>query len=92
MCVKGGMGYANKVREHFPEHFDKMAKLERKIGRSCIKNRFLDELNPEEGRHEPPILPDCGTFCEIEFADIIDINTEKVLKGEASISDATAKE
>jgi len=92
MCVKGGMGYANKVREHFPDEFNKMAKLERTIGRSCIKNKFLDELNPEDGRHEPPILPDCGTFCEIEFADLMDKNTEKVLNGETSISDATEHE
>ena len=92
MCVKGGKGYANLVRKNFPDYFDKMAVLERKIGRSCIKNKFLDELSPEEGRHEPPILPDCGTFCEIEFAEIIDDNTDKVLKGEASISDVTAKE
>jgi len=92
MCVKGGKGYANQVRKHFPEHFDKMAKLERKIGRSCIKNKFLDELGPEEGRHEAPILPDCGTFCEIEFADIIDKDTEKVLNGETSINDITKSE
>ena len=92
MCVKGGMGYANKVREHFPEEFNKMAKLERTIGRSCIKNKFLDELNPEDGRHEPPILPDCGTFCEIEFADLMDKNTDKVLNGETSISDVTSQE
>ncbi|HUU88789.1 MAG TPA: hypothetical protein VMX17_13690, partial [Candidatus Glassbacteria bacterium] len=91
MCVKGGMGYANLVRKNFPEEFNKMALLERKIGRSCIKNKFLDELNPEDGRHEPPILPDCGTFCEIEFTSIIDQNTEKVLTGETSMDDVTKK-
>lgn len=35
-CVKGGMGYWNKIRVDFPEAFDRMAKLERKLGRSCI--------------------------------------------------------
>ena len=80
-CVKGGKGYWNHVRKQFPEHFDKMAKIEREVGRSCIKGKFLDELRTNEGRHEPPILPDCGTFCEIEFAHIIDPKTEEVLNG-----------
>ena len=31
-CVKGGMGYWNKIRVDFPEVFDEMAKLEREIG------------------------------------------------------------
>jgi len=35
-CVKGGMGYWNKVRVTNPEVFDRMAKLERSIGASCI--------------------------------------------------------
>jgi hypothetical protein len=91
ICVKGGKGYMNKMREHFPEDFDRMAKLERKIGRSCIRNKFLDELGQDEGRHEPPILPDCGTFCEIEFAEIISDNTEKILTGETSIDDVISK-
>ena len=58
-----------------------MAKAERIAGHSCIKGKFLDELSLSEGRHEPPIVPDCGTFCEIEFADLIDKNTEKILEG-----------
>ena len=81
MCVKGGKGYANKVREHFPDYFDRMSKLEQEIGASCIKGTFLKDLKPNEGRHDPPIVPNCGTFCEIEFADIIDKNTERVLAG-----------
>jgi hypothetical protein len=80
-CVKGGKGYWNHVRKHFPSYFDKMAEVERGAGHSCIKNTFLDELNPEDGKHLPPIVPNCGTFCEIEFADIIDPDTEQVLAG-----------
>jgi hypothetical protein len=71
-CVKGGKGYWNKIREHFPEVFEQMSELEQEIGRSCIKNKFLKDLTVTEGKHEPPILPDCGTFCEVKFADIID--------------------
>lgn len=84
-CVKGGKGYWNHIRKHFPQHFERMAKAERIAGHSCIKEKFLDELKLNEGKHEPPIVPDCGTFCEIEFADIIDPNTEKVLAGYTTI-------
>lgn len=86
-CVKGGMGYWNKIRKHFPDYFDRMIEAEKKAGHSCIKNKFLDELKPNEGHNEPPILPDCGTFCEIEFADLMDKNTEKVINGEIKIQD-----
>jgi hypothetical protein len=80
-CVKGGKGYWNHIRKHFPETFEKMSELEQKVGATCIKNKFLKDLKPNEGKHEPPIVPDCGTFCEIEFADIIDKDTERVLSG-----------
>lgn len=39
-CVKGGMGYWNKIRKDFPDVFEKRAKLEREIGATCIK-RYL---------------------------------------------------
>lgn len=84
-CIKGGMGYWNKIREHFPDRFERMAKAERIAGHSCIKGKFLDELKPNEGKHQAPILPDCGTFCEIEFAHLIDNNTNKILSGEIKI-------
>ena len=71
-CVKGGMGYWNKIREHFPSYFDRMSELETNLGRTCIKNKPLKDLKPNEGKHEKPILPDCGNFCEVEFTDIID--------------------
>ena len=69
-CVKGGMGYWNKIRSDFPEHFDKMAKLERDVGRSCIKGTFLDELDPNRGRSQEVIMPDCGNFCDLEFEEV----------------------
>jgi len=85
-CVKGGKGYWNHVRKHFPDTFDTMSELEQSIGNSCIKGKFLKDLGPNEGRHEPPIVPDCGTFCEIEFADIIDKDTERIMSGEATFN------
>ena len=64
-CVKGGKGYWNHIRVDFPEVFKKRAELERRVGASCIKGCFLDELNPNDGRHTPPIVDDCGLFCEL---------------------------
>ena len=66
-CVKGGMGYWNKIRIDFPEVFEKMALLEREVGGSCIKNCYLDELNVEQGRHTDLIVEDCGIFCELNL-------------------------
>ena len=63
-CVKGGMGYWNKIRKDFPEVFNSRSKLERDIGHSCIKGVFLDELDPNRGRSNE-VIPDCGIMCEI---------------------------
>ncbi len=64
-CVKGGMGYWNKIREDFPEVFARRAQMERAAGATCINGVYLDELDPERGRHEPPIVGDCGILCEL---------------------------
>ena len=77
-CVKGGKGYWNKIRNDFPDTFDKMAKAERLVGNSCIRNTFLDELDPDAGRQQKIIMPDCGNFCDIEFTDILHPRLEDV--------------
>ena len=64
-CIKGGMGYWNKIRVDFPEVFESRAKLERDIGASCINGCFLDELDPSRGRMSDEIMQDCGIFCEL---------------------------
>jgi len=64
-CVKGGMGYWNHIRVDFPEVFAARAAMERKVGHSCINGTYLDELDPDRGRHTPPIVPDCGILCEV---------------------------
>lgn len=64
-CVKGGMGYWNKVRNDFPDVFYARAALEREIGHSCIKGVFLDELEPGRGRVEDEIIEECGIMCEL---------------------------
>ena len=63
-CVKGGQGYWNKIRKDFPDQFNCMAKLEREIGDSCIKDKFLDELDPEAGRDENISDMSCDMVCQ----------------------------
>lgn len=89
-CVKGGKGYWNNIRIHFPETFNRMARLEREIGHTCIKDDegkiYLDELNPDEGVLNP-IVPSCGMFCQVEFAHLMDNRVEKIMNGELSVNE-----
>lgn len=64
-CVKGGMGYWNKIRNDFPEVFARRARQEREIGHSCLKEIFLDELDPNRGNMRMEVFEDCGIFCEL---------------------------
>ena len=68
-CVKGGMGYWNHIRRDFPEQFKQRATLERDIGHSCINGVWLDELDPDRGRKEIGVFPECGIACEIAWAN-----------------------
>lgn len=63
-CVKGGMGYWNKIREDFPDVFKLRAAREREIGHSCIKGVFLDELDPNRGKNNP-VVASCSLDCWI---------------------------
>ena len=68
-CVKGGAGYWNKIRVDFPETFDRMAKLERKIGASICKEKgqrvYLDEMSTTAGNYKVEPEVECGIFCEM---------------------------
>ena len=67
-CVKGGMGYWNKIRKDFPVQFNKMANMERFIGHAINKDDkgpvYLDELAPNRGRFKQDMPADCGFTCE----------------------------
>jgi len=67
-CVKGGMGYWNKIRKDFPVQFNKMANMERFIGHAINKDDkgpvYLDELDPKRGRFKQDMPADCGFNCE----------------------------
>lgn len=66
-CVKGGMGYWNRIRKDFPEVFESRAKLEREVGHSILKDKngpvYLDELDPNRGNMDTEIMPECGIMC-----------------------------
>lgn len=62
-CVKGGMGYWNRIRKDFPQVFKERAELERKVGYSILKECYLDELEPDRGNMNTEIMPECGIMC-----------------------------
>lgn len=67
-CPKGGKGYWNKVRKHFPETFAAVAVLQRDLGRGSAfwagdgERLMLDELPLSAGDHTEPNI-ECGLFC-----------------------------
>jgi hypothetical protein len=67
-CPKGGAGYWNMIRKHFPEHFARMAELSRRLGARLVKRGdvriFLDELDPKAGRQRDEVEIDCSAFCD----------------------------
>jgi len=68
-CVKGGIGYWNKIRVDFPEVFERRAKLERRLNSQCLKEYWLDELPPDKGRMSEEIMEECGIFCQLALQD-----------------------
>jgi hypothetical protein len=68
-CVKGGLGYWNKIRNDFPEAFDKMAALEKQIGAKILKQKgkriWLTELPKDAGHYPSEQNIECGIFCQI---------------------------
>lgn len=72
-CVKGGIGYWNKIRVDFPDVFQSRAEMERRVGRTFCKMQengktvrvYLDELDPKAGNHQDEIMDDCGIMCEL---------------------------
>ena len=73
-CVKGGMGYWNRIRKDFPDVFNNRAKLERELGVTMLKDRdgyiYLDELSPDRGNMNSEIMPDCGIACYLAMLEL----------------------
>lgn len=73
-CVKGGVGYWNKIRRDFPDVFRRMAAMEKEVGAAVNKGTsgerepvFLDDLDPDAGRYDQEPEVQCGVLCEIQM-------------------------
>jgi 3'-phosphoadenosine 5'-phosphosulfate sulfotransferase (PAPS reductase)/FAD synthetase len=73
-CVKGGIGYWNKIRRDFPDVFDRMARLERTLGHTASRDAdgpvWLDELDPERGNHADEPDFECSLLCALAEGDL----------------------
>lgn len=73
-CVKGGLGYWNKIRQDFPEQFQRMADMERKINAKILKHNgeriWLTELPPDAGDYPTEKAIECGIFCHMAESDL----------------------
>ena len=84
-CVKGGMGYWNKIRVDFPEVFDRMAKLERTLDNTVLRDKgtslFLDELDPKRGNHQTEASIECSLLCVMAEDDFEPTPEPVTIKG-----------
>lgn len=75
-CPKGGMGYWNHIRKHFPQQFERMAALQRSIGPTSAFLKkgdgrvTLDELALTDGHHETETEIECSLMCVMAEQDI----------------------
>ena len=73
-CVKGGLGYWNKIRVDFPDAFTKMAQTERLLGVKILKSKgeriYLDELPVGAGDYPTEVSIECGIFCHMAEQDL----------------------
>lgn len=76
-CVKGQMGYWNKIRRDFPDVFDRMSRVEQELnvalcktyaGDGKRKRVFLKDLPPDAGKYEAEPSIGCGVLCDTEMA------------------------
>lgn len=72
-CPKGGAGYWNQIRIHFPMQFERMCELSRRLGARIVKRGderiFLDELDPKAGRHKEVEIG-CSAFCDSALEEL----------------------
>jgi hypothetical protein len=75
-CVKGGNGYQAKIRQDFPDEFNRLAAASRKMGVRLLKLRgggktrriFLDELPADTKPLDDSEDVQCGVFCHLAEA------------------------
>ena len=68
-CVKGGMGYWNKIRKDFPDRFKQYADMEKRKGYTILKDKngplYLHDLDPNRGNIQDEPKIQCGILCEV---------------------------
>ena len=73
-CKAQGQGYWNKIRQDFPDQFERMAKVSRRLNVRIIKvdakRIFLDELKVGTGDYQKEPEIQCGIFCEMAKREI----------------------
>jgi hypothetical protein len=73
-CVKGGLGYWNKIRVDFPDQFNRMAEMEKKINAKILKHNgeriWLTDLPKDAGDYPTEQAIECGIFCQMAEDDI----------------------
>jgi 3'-phosphoadenosine 5'-phosphosulfate sulfotransferase (PAPS reductase)/FAD synthetase len=77
-CPKGGMGYWNAIRRHFPADFERMAAIQRELGPGSGfhvrrgERITLDQLEPEDGIHDEEQDIECSIMCAMAEQEIND--------------------
>jgi hypothetical protein len=68
-CVKGGLGYWNKIKIDFPKEFNRMAELEKTLGVKILKHKgeriYLHDLPSDAGNYPKESSIECGIFCQM---------------------------
>ena len=67
-CPKGGMGYWNKIRRDFPDVFDRMARIEREIGATVLR----DEVRGKPRRR--PVAAEPG---DVDYGETVTVVRRK---------------
>ena len=82
-CPKGGIGYWNKIRVDFPDVFARMARLERELDATVLREPvkvdgrrksiplFLDELDPGRGNHLKEPSFECSLVCTATAEELV---------------------
>lgn len=83
-CVKGGMGYWNKIRKDYPLQFQRMSDLEQRFGEGAFlfrdpktsKRISLKDLDPNAGNYAQEEDSQCSVMCSITPLFFKDIDGE----------------
>jgi 3'-phosphoadenosine 5'-phosphosulfate sulfotransferase (PAPS reductase)/FAD synthetase len=69
-CPKGRKGYWKKIKKNFPEHFERMKKLEREL-EYHIDEMYLDEYDWTKVKEETGDEIICDIFCESIYESML---------------------